>query len=262
MVALTYVMTLLLEWPFVALCLRKTDGWFLKSIWGSLVVQSASYLVLFGWYWAASGTSLYTNLTIVQPTAISLPKDAMLYYMAEDNGDVFARDLSQTETRKICMLKSVEGDDRLFFCTSGTASGRWDLVAGSLHRENLPNPSPSDSVVSAGLRCDAAEPPWAGHDCGGEVPHFRSDRSGWQFQFGWMACSLDGKNTKDGRNVDVSMETPFLRWPVRYPTQLPSGQVVFQLGRNQICVLDPNERKIALLAKGRWPVVSIKHGLK
>ena len=105
MVAITYFLTLLLEWPFVAFCLRKTDGWFRKSIWGSLVVQSASYLVLFGWYWAASGTSLYTDLAVVQPSAISLPKDAMLYYLAEDNGDVYARDLDRGETKKICELR-------------------------------------------------------------------------------------------------------------------------------------------------------------
>jgi hypothetical protein len=51
MVAVSYAITLLLEWPFVAFCLRNTKGWFRKSVWGSLVVQSASYLVVFGWYW-------------------------------------------------------------------------------------------------------------------------------------------------------------------------------------------------------------------
>ncbi len=100
MVAISYFITLLLEWPFVAFCLRKTDGWFRKSIWGSLVVQSASYLVLFGWYWVASGTSLYTDLAVVQPSAISLPKDATLYYIAENDGDVYARELGQRRNEK------------------------------------------------------------------------------------------------------------------------------------------------------------------
>jgi hypothetical protein len=89
------------------------------------------------------------------------------------------------------------------------------------------------------------------------VPRFRVDTSGWQFYFGWMAGRLDGVNEKKGRSLDVSLDTPFLKWPVRCPTQLASGQVVFQLGGNQICIVDPNERKIALLAKGRWPVVTM-----
>ena len=80
--------------------------------------------------------------------------------------------------------------------------------------------------------------------------------------FGWMAGRLDGENAKDGKTLGVSLDTPFVRWPIFCPTQLPTGQVLFQLGRNQICILDPNSRKIALLAKGRWPVVTMKDGLK
>jgi hypothetical protein len=72
-----------------------------------------------------------------------------------------------------------------------------------------------------------------------------------------MAGHLEGENAKDGRTLHVSLDTPFLWWRVHFPTQLPSGQVVFQLGSHQICILDPNERKIALLAKGRSPVVTM-----
>ena len=46
MVVITYVVTLVMEWPFVALCLRKTPHWFRESLWGSLVVQTASYLIV------------------------------------------------------------------------------------------------------------------------------------------------------------------------------------------------------------------------
>lgn len=73
---------------------------------------------------------------------------------------------------------------------------------------------------------------------------------------------MDGRNAKDGRELRVSLDTPFLKWPVCCPTQLPSGQVVFQLGRNQICVLDPNEQKIALLTKGHSPVITMNDSLK
>ena len=60
----------------------------------------------------------------------------------------------------------------------------------------------------------------------------------------------------------MSLETPFVDWPVFCPTQLPSGLVVFQLGWNRIRVLDPDERKIALIAKGRWPVITLKENVK
>lgn len=258
MVAISYVITLVLEWPFVAFCLRNTNGWFRKSIWGSLVVQSASYLVLFGWYWAASGKTLYTDLAIVLPSAISLPKDATLYYIAENNRDVYARDLESGETRKICELTSSEKSGRLFLCESRVAAGHWDLTAGPDPLLERPDPNLSNRIVSAGLKCSVAEPLLAGLRPGGDVPRFPADKSGWEFYFGWMAGRLQGDNSMTDRSLLVSLDTPFLRWPVFCPTQLPSGQVIFQLGSNQVCILDPDERKVALLAKGRWPVVTLK----
>ena len=125
-----------------------------------------------------------------------------------------------------------------------------------------PPPNPSDIIVSAGVKCAAADPPYAGLRPGGEVPRFPTDKSGWQFYFGWMAGRLDGENANEGSKSHVSLETPFVQWPVYFPTQLPGGQVVFQLGGNQICILDPNEQKIALLAKGRCPVITMRDGRK
>jgi hypothetical protein len=59
MVGLTYVLTLILEWPFVFFCLRNSPNRFRKSMWGNLLINSISYLLLFGWYWrrAAKGST-------------------------------------------------------------------------------------------------------------------------------------------------------------------------------------------------------------
>jgi len=46
LVVATYVLTLVLEWPFVALCVRGSPGWLRRSVRGSLIVQTASYGVL------------------------------------------------------------------------------------------------------------------------------------------------------------------------------------------------------------------------
>jgi hypothetical protein len=254
MVAISYVITLVLEWPFIAFCFRNTKGWFRKSIWGSLVVQSASYLVLFGWYWAASGKTLYTDLAIVQPSAMSLPRDATLYYTAENHRDVYAHDLGNEKTRKVGELNSSGVEHTLVLRESHTNAGCWDLIAGSRTEE----PSPADTVVLAGLTGTTADPPCVGLRPGGDVPRFHADKSGWQFHFGWMAGRLDGENTMRGRRVHLSLDTPFVQWPVCNPTQLPTGHVIFQLGRDQICILDPDENQVALLAKGRWPLITLK----
>lgn len=254
MVVITYFVTLVMEWPFVAICLRKSPHWFRKSMWGSLVVQTASYLVLFGWYWAASGKSLYTDLAIVQPSEMSLPADATLYYVGEDGRGVFARNPPSGAARQIFSETLPADNDRLLLGESRMNAGRWDLLAGSTTVESVS----AGRILISDLVCAVADPPNVGIRPGGTVPRFHQDKSGWEFSFGWMMGNLHGENSSDGRTFYLSLETPFLRWPVYSPTQLPNGMVVFQLGRNQICAVDPNTRKIALLARGRWPVVTMR----
>ena len=64
MVVVTYGLTLVLEWPFVAWGFRGTQDWLKRSVQASVLVQSCSYILLFGWYWMASGTSIYTKMHI------------------------------------------------------------------------------------------------------------------------------------------------------------------------------------------------------
>jgi hypothetical protein len=45
-IVILFALTLLLEWPFVALSVRGAPGWFRRSVRGSLIAQSASYGVL------------------------------------------------------------------------------------------------------------------------------------------------------------------------------------------------------------------------
>jgi hypothetical protein len=153
MVVVAYGFTLLLEWPFVALCLRKCNGWFRKSAWASLLVQSASYLAIFGLYWAASGTSLLTDVDLVQPSALSLPKGAMLYYIDETNNGVYLRDFDRGDARKVYVLEPSDGWATLLLQRSVGNPGHCDLLVES--RTGDQNSSPK--VVSSGLAGEATD---------------------------------------------------------------------------------------------------------
>ena len=65
MVVVAYLMTLALEWPFVRWCLKGKQKPFQKSIYASLLAQDSSYIMLFGWYWMASGASVFTEMHMV-----------------------------------------------------------------------------------------------------------------------------------------------------------------------------------------------------
>ena len=114
MVVVTYCMTLIIEWPFVAWCFRGMQGWLKRSLRASLVVQSASYVLLFGWYWMASGTSLYTKMNIVTPADLSLPGSVLVYFIAPADGNVYRRQLVGGREEKVYELHSTDHDDRLF----------------------------------------------------------------------------------------------------------------------------------------------------
>jgi hypothetical protein len=249
-VVATYLLTILLELPFVALCLRKTDGWFRKSVRGSLIVQTVSYVVIFGWYWSASDKAIYTDLTVVQSSEISLPEKTIVYYISATDNDVYAMNLAQGTTKKISELKSIGNAKRLFAKESRKTPGHWNLVAGNEIDERSEGIT---KTVAADFSRAVATPQNPGHAF--DVLRFAAAKpTDWEFDMEFWH-GLYGKNSEDGRTLRVSLETPFVTWYSRSATQLSGGQVVLQLGRNQICILDPEEGKIAIIAKGRCPVV-------
>jgi hypothetical protein len=267
MVVVTYIMTLIIEWPFVAWCLRGTQNWLKRSLVASLVVQSASYVLLFGWYWMASGTSLYTKMNIVAPTDVSLPNSVIVYFIGPVDGNVYKRQLAGKGEEKTYELHSKDDNDRLFVRRSRTDTNHWYLVA-RLDSKDRRDPRFVDVLTN--LPVEAApdwhslhtEPPqhdgtWMNF---GEVQSLGSaTNSHWRFWAGfWPAEGLRASDNTTSQSVRFSYETPFGAWMVRNAVHLPSDKVLFQLGDDQICVFDPVGRQVALLWHGRGPVPVIE----
>ncbi len=260
MVGATYCITLLMEWPFVAWCFRGKRDWLTRSLQGSLVVQSASYVVLFGWYWMASGTSLYTEMNIVAPADLSLPESVLVYYISPSDGDAYRRQLPSGEPEKVCELHSTGRNDRLFVRPSTPNANQWDLVA-RLETQDYRNPQ--IVVVKSNMPVGAApdrlgterdyEGTWFNF---GEVQKLGdAANSDWEFRTGfWPVEGLWGSKKTAGERVGFSYETPFGAWSVRNAVQLPLDEVLFQLGHDQICAFDPGNKRVALLWRGRGPV--------
>jgi len=83
--------------------------------------------------------------------------------------------------------------------------------------------------------------------------------TGWKAQVGfWAAEGIRCHDVKTGRDFRLALETPFLKCYIRHVTQLPDGKLIFQLGWNLICIADPENKQVALLVRGRCPVVEMK----
>lgn len=258
MVLFTYLMTLVLEWPFVFLCFRKNENRLRKSIQGNILVNTLSYILLFGWYWLASGTSLYTHANVVQPSDIGFPKEGIVYYISDTNR-VCKFDFSSRQTEKICSLKA-EIDDRLFARQSIFNQNNWDILD-------------TDKMIMVCSNLEvAAHPSWNDTNTAevngvnkiqgtmwnfGETPKLGAAAdSDWTFRTGfWGVEGLQGENKKNSGTIYFALETPFITWDIRNATQLPGDYVVFQLGNDQICLLEVATKKIAILTKGQGPVV-------
>jgi hypothetical protein len=251
MVLVTYLLTLILEWPFVILCFFKQTCKIRRSWRGNLLVNSVSYVLLFGWYWMASGTSLYTKMNIVQPQAIAFPQDGFVYFISTTNS-VCQFDFKSRQIQKVCSLEATK-DDRLFVKASTFDTNNWDILDTA-----------KKTLVSSNLTVMAS--PYLRDGDGpngiegtsfnfGEAPKL-AERSDWNFETGfWPIEGLRGKNQKTGEIIHFSLETPFVAWNARNATHLPGDFVVFQLGEDQICLFEIATKKVALLAKGQGPVV-------
>lgn len=268
MVLVTYILTLILEFPFVALAFRGDSSCRSKSIRASLFVQSISYVALFGWYWLASGTSLYTKTEIVELSSISLPEKVLVYFISVDDGDVYEGSMRGAQWTNVHDLNSSRRNDRLFVKPSDTETNSWDLMARletDEHRKpKIINLKERFAVVAApSWRSTITDPPqyegsWFNF---GQVPKLgNAQSSSWEFWSGfWPIEGLRGTQTNSGQRVHFSLETPFVAWSVRNATHLPTDKVLLQLGDDQVCVYDPETKQIALLTQGRGPIAVMEN---
>ena len=269
MVVMTFFITVLLEYPFVFWLLRGDSLRLRRSINASLSVQGVSYVLLFGWYWVAGNASLYTRANVVAPDVLNLPDDVVIYFISAEDGTAYRRGLRAGAESKVFDLQSKDGNDRLIVRPNASGSNRWDVVA---RLEGEDNRNPRFLPLLTNLPVEAArewrsqqtEPPeypntWFNF---GTVPVLGGvTNRPWSYGTGfWAAGGLQVENRASGSIERFAFETPFGAWMVRNAVQLPNDQVIFQLGRDQICAFDPRTKNVALLFRGRGPVPVIEKG--
>lgn len=267
MVVITYTLTLVLEFPFVSFALRRDSQWRRNAIRGSLIIQTASYALIFGWYWNASETSLYTKNDIVPLSAITLPQEVVIYFINKDDGDVYSMPLAPTSVpHKIATLNSANVYDWLFIQPTATGNDHWQLMARLLN-ENHPKVTSvtvagnivGETTLSGQNPSDDKASDEHGWSTYRKIQKLgRARNTPWQFNIGdWPDVGLHGTNSVTQAKAGFSFETPFAAWLVSNVTILPNDIVLLELGPNQICVFDPATHRVALVTKGRGPVAVI-----
>ncbi len=249
----TFVVTLLVELPFFWFCLRQEEASWRRALHATPVIHVISYGLLFGWYWMASATSLMSEFEVVRADEMEMAKPYSLYFLSLEGKDVRRQDLSGSA--RIHRVKALGGEhigDRVF--AQPNEEGTFDLYV--LLDSSLPV---EDRKVPILESFSNLAPVDRGNGTGwnfGLVPSLAT-ASNWEFESTfWAYGGLRAYHLNDGRKFEVSLELPIAQWRVRNATHLEGDFVVTQLGRDQICLIHPESRRIALLARGKGPIVA------
>lgn len=248
LIGATYVLTLLIEWPFVAACFRGTGRWFQNSIRGSLLIQSASYVLLFGGYWLLTGSWSHLAIRKVPPGELTPPSGIVVFYISRSDGSVYASRLGGADEVKVAEAGSADWrEDHLELLPALGDTNYWDLaVVGRGRHTNIVWPRIS---TQSQVTPDQA---WRTRLYGGwGWTVFRvAKATNSQWQLGWAQWPEGGVWARaDSRTVHVAVGFPFGGWSVYRAIHLPHDYALLQL-EDQICLLDIPGRRLASLRSG------------
>ncbi|MCK6685600.1 MAG: hypothetical protein L6R30_24640 [Thermoanaerobaculia bacterium] len=263
-IAASWAVTVLLEWPFILACVWRDRHPVRRSFLASISVQSLSYAVIFGWFYLASGASLVTRTHVRPYREFNQNPGATVYFIGVRDGDVWRMGLRDGVIHPIATLRSKDHGDVLFVRRAG--EGVWDLSAVTVNRQTE---KPVETVVRRGIRAVSAPLRDELRSEGGvqmirysfaPVVDLRPWAEGlWTFRTGvWPIEGLSWWRGGTSERDEVALETPFLSWTITNATVLPGDQVVFQLGDDQICLFYRASLSVALVARGRAPLVVIE----
>lgn len=238
----------------------RQEKWFFRSFKASLLAQTVSYVLLFGWYWGASGKSLYTRMNVVQPSEIHLPGNLQLYYISAQDGHV------HHGSQILGNVISTNRNDRLLIKPIAGQTNQWELA---IRRDARLDEDANISIILSPIESSttAAEPieeHWpngrgTSFNFGDALVMGGQSNTNWEIWTGfWPVEGMRFKNNKTGESTRFAWETLFSQWNARNAILLPDDKVIFQLGEDQICVVELTTKKIALLARGRGPAAVLK----
>lgn len=281
-----YLLILVLEFPFVFFVLQPEGRYFSRAIRASLVVQSVTYLLLFFWNVSTTNCSLMGDTRVVSLSDILIKNPILVCFIAEKGDDIHQVLLGSGKWEKIGTLKNDGSIRRLIIQKPRDREGQTDLFCskwyyGGINPGEMVKENYTDIKKTAwqDSRLDVEKKPLlegqnkmfniSGY-C--EVPKLFENKPLYWLIFlneeGKLFFNFKNNNTIEHQDrysnqglrekFEFSMTNPIVKWRCTNATQIPGDLVLFQLGENQICLYDPNTKRIALVAKGNGPVAVLR----
>lgn len=246
-----FLVTVLVEWPFVAWAIGQRADRFRAALRPALLVQTASYAILVPLYGSVSPVTLVTETHYRATPEFAAPGRGIVYYIGAEDHGLWRVRTDGTERERL----TDRIDGAYLWPKQGEHPGRVDLWARSDAGEADTLALRDAGPVWAFRRIEVAAPSSPVFDWRSSDFRRRVDGNA-EVQTGFWASEGLAMRYADGTRLRFALETPFMAWPVRSATVLPEDQVVFQAG-DQILILDLRTREIARIARGTSPIVRV-----
>ncbi len=276
MVYVTFVLTMIIEFPFFLVALYGRKWLVPKGVAATIFVHCISYSLLFFFYRGEDSINMVAELELVPASTFEMKEDYDLYYISPDGKHVLRSDLAGNDKEVIATLDMDGIPDRLCACPRKVTEeiqdnkkhksvqricweSGFDLyvlmnINGKYETKLLlEHFSPHSAIKLFGGEYKGG---WD-IETWGDFRNFMSfgDVEKWEFNsdfWGWFSV----RGIEQGRHARYRILTFFVQWPVRNGTHIAGDYAVFLLGKDQICILDPEKKRIALITRGFGPVVA------
>jgi hypothetical protein len=259
--AAAFLLTLLIEFPFISFVVWNHPRRVRAIAIATITIHVVGYSLVAMWLGLVSSTSLITAFSVVSVKDLDPPADIDVYYLARPAGDLVQINLQRELPTVLANPAAINANDRLFVRPGPDKT--FDLWLTRSPHQYAWSKNPGEKLISEFARRAAIEVSIA------EVPESKPRNTFWNFGdipslvFGTEseysvisngALVQSRKNSNRGKSY-FALETLLVTWMIRNVTEVNRDLLVLQLGRDQICLLQPSTRRIALLARGWGPVV-------
>jgi hypothetical protein len=256
--AVSFVVTVVIEWPFYYWALKGVDRRRKRALIGCTLVNAASYILLVPIYLSVSATSLISEAKVVGVASMAQTNKAQVYYLSENMNELLRIRLDGTNGQEVMAFPPGVDDRELVICSVGgkpVIAVQWTGKEKGLPQEV--RKVVVDSIPGLVASCDPCESLTRQYLRAQADLRAENERD-WDVRTGfWAGDGLTAVNVKAGKKLWFALETPLVAWPFGKPSILPGDQVICQLGR-QIVLVDLNTSRIALIAWGSSPVVVLE----
>lgn len=255
---ITFLITILFEWPFYWLGMRSERTRVGKAFWTNLIGNAASYWLLVVWYLGYVNGPGRWGMQLCEANEIQADPGVRIQYLSPGGRELLQLRLGESAPTRVAVLAEPSPDGELGV-VPGDRPGQWRVtvkndpwsngpvrdVAVVVSPSAMTNPSvntqPGPEMMSDGgsvtdLQADATHP-WTG------------------YSFWGMFSEIDISNETTHQRYNIcNVEIPGQEWAPNYPTLLPNDRLVFSFGE-QIMVADLHRGVVAAVEPGSSPVV-------